>query len=332
MSRLLLLALFIFIAFFGCKNDVTTDKNPDVQLSREGAPPSPQKAVIPAINVDSSYAFIEKQLSFGTRVPGSKGHLAMKDWMVSKLKSYGMEVTVQPFKASFMGKKDMQCYNIIASYKPEKKRRMLLAAHWDTRLIAEKDKDTTLQKMPIAGADDGASGVAGLLEIARTISVKGIDMGVDFIFFDAEDQGLDMDNWCLGAQYWSKNPHKEGYRADWGILLDLVGAKGATFHKEEGSRSYAGTYLDKVWALGQGMNYGQFFRSETIGMITDDHYFVNTVAKIPMIDIINTYPSGYFASYHHTHDDNIKIIDRSTLKAVIQVTTAALYKYSDGSL
>ena len=182
------------------------------------------------------------------------------------------------------------------------------------------------------GADDGASGVAALLEIMRIMSTHPIELGVDFIFFDAEDQGEDGGNWCLGSQYWSKNPHKSGYKADWGILLDLVGAQNATFHKEEVSMVFAGKYVDKVWSLAQKMGYGQYFKNEYIGTIQDDHYFVNTLAKIPMIDIIYTTPNGNFGHYHHTHKDDIGIIDKETLKAATQVTIAAMYKYSDGSL
>ncbi|MFZ1704035.1 MAG: M28 family peptidase [Saprospiraceae bacterium] len=323
------LYLLTFVAFnIGCKNDADSKKSVD----QNQTPTVKKKVMVPAINGDSVYHFVENQLSFGTRVPGSAGHKAMKDWLVKKSTSYGLTVVVQDFKASFLGKTDIASYNIIASLNPEHKTRMILAAHWDTRLIAEKDSNPAKTNQPIMGADDGASGVAALLEIMRVMSQKNIDLGVDFIFFDAEDQGDEKGNWCIGSQYWAKNLHKKDYTADWGILLDLIGAQNAKFHKEEISMYYAGKYVDKVWGLAQGMGYGQYFLNEKIGQIQDDHYYVNSIAKIPMIDIINTLPSGNFGSYHHTHSDDIGIIDREVLRAVTQVTIAAVYKYSDGTL
>lgn len=329
MNRLLFILALISLMFISCKNEKNTATENIEQVIKSSPK---QKAVVPPVNADSTYEFIKKQLSFGTRVPGSPGHKAMKNWLVAKIKSYGLEVTVQEFKTSFMNKSDVQAYNIIGTLNPEKTQRILLAAHWDTRLIAEKDPDASRVNIPIMGADDGGSGVAALLEIMRVISEKQIDLGVDFIFFDAEDQGNEGTDWCLGSQYWSKNLHKKDYKADWGILLDLIGAKGAMFHKEEFSRYYAKTYVDKVWSLAQKMGYGKYFIDQPVGTIQDDHYFVNTGANIPMIDIINTLPSGMFGSYHHTHKDDIGIIDKEILKAVTQVTIAAVYKYSDGSL
>jgi hypothetical protein len=328
MYKFILGLLALTFVAIGCKGDKKTEEI----KGNEILAPSKKKALVPPINADSVYQFVEKQLEFGRRVPGTKEHVAMKDWLVQKSKSFGLDVNVQNFKADFLGKKQVPSFNVIASLNPENPRRMILAAHWDTRLIAEKDPDAKQQKNPIMGADDGASGVAALLEIMRIMSSKSIDLGVDFIFFDAEDQGDAAGNWCIGSQYWAKNPHKEDYKAEWGILLDLVGAKGAMFHKEEISMVFAQSYVDKVWDLGQKMGYGQYFVNQKIGQIQDDHFYVNSIAKIPMIDIINTLPSGNFASYHHTHKDDIGIIDKQVLKAVTQVTIAAAYKFSDGSL
>ena len=182
------------------------------------------------------------------------------------------------------------------------------------------------------GAVDGGGGVAALFEIMRVLSEKNIDLGVDFILFDAEDQGNEGAGWCLGSQYWAKNPHVKEYKADWGILLDLIGAKDAKFYKEDISMVFAGNYVNKVWSLAQNMGFGQYFISERIGSIEDDHYYVNTIAKIPMINIIHTMPSGNFASYHHTQKDDLPVIDKEVLRVVTQVTMAALYRYSDGSL
>ena len=188
-----------------------------------------------------------------------------------------------------------------------------MAAHYDTRIVAEKDADQSKQNQPIMGADDGASGVAALLEIARLIAENPIDMGVDFIFFDAEDNGQSKGpGWCLGSKYWASNKHTRNYKAKFGILLDMVGAKGATFGKEGISQAYAKTHQDKIWTLAQRMGYSDYFIDTRFGTIEDDHKYVNE-AGIPMLDIINyDIASNKFGHYHHTHKDDISVIDKRT--------------------
>lgn len=321
------LILFSVLVVAACKEDPkpTPPATPEIQRPT---------AKIPSSNVDSVYTFLKDQLDFGHRIPGTAEHVACKDWLVSKFQTFGADVEVQEFKASFFDKVNQQAYNIIASYNPDHKKRILLAAHWDSRMVAEKDADPARKDDPIHGADDGGSGVAALLEIARLINLNPIDLGVDIILFDAEDNGNNEDSytWCLGSQHWSRNKHKSGYNAEFGILLDMVGAKGAKFPKEGHSQNYAKKYHDKVWALAQRMSYKDLFINDKFGSINDDHWHVNTVAKIPMIDIINYDLSrNTFDEYHHTHDDNIDVIDKNVLRTVTQVVLATLYKVSDGS-
>ncbi|MBP6234547.1 MAG: M28 family peptidase [Saprospiraceae bacterium] len=323
--RYFIIIVFLFTGFLACKQD-TKDKS-------EVSSKTKAKATVPAVNADSAYSFIEKQLSFGVRVPGTDGHLKTRDWIISKMKSYGASVEIQEFKSSFLTKKDVPSYNIIAKINPEIQERIALFAHWDTRLIAEKDADQSKKDKPIDGAVDGASGVAGLLEIARLVKDHPIDLGIDFVFFDVEDQGDDTSNlsWCQGSQFWSKSVANQESKPQFGILLDLIGAKNATYSKEEYSAKMAGSIQKKVWELAAVMGKGNVFINAPIGAITDDHYYVNTIANIPCIDIIETKPSGYFSEYHHTHNDNITAIDKNNLAAVIQVVTAVAYKTSDGS-
>lgn len=320
--------LLLILAVTGCKNEeksVESVETPEV---------AQQRVKIPAFNGDSAYVFVEKQLSFGTRVPGSPGHKATQKWLVEKLRSYGAEVTLQPFKAKIYNGQVWDAANIIARINPDKKQRYIIAAHYDTRYIAEKDPDPAKRNLPIMGADDGGSGVAVILELARIIHENPIDLGIDFVLFDAEDNGNNDDDnsWCLGAQHWSREAVKSKYKAEWGILLDLVGAKGARFPKEYFSQQFAAELHNKVWDLAIGMGYGDLFENTARGVVNDDHYHVNTIAKIPMIDIINIpNENGSFGHYHHTHLDDIGIIDRNVLRKTGQVVAAVLYRTSDGS-
>lgn len=325
-----LLLLGMAISFTACKTDGKK------AASTENIP-APKQRKVPSFRADSAYQFVVDQLTFGVRYPGSEGQQKMINYITSKMKGYGAKVYTQDFRVDFLGLKDQPATNIIASFNPEVSKRVLLCAHWDSRYIAEKDADPAMQKKPIMGADDGATGTAALIEIARLIKENGIDIGIDLVFFDAEDQGDDSSNttWCLGSQYWSKNPHVSGYKAKFGILLDMVGAKGAQFGREYYSANFPGTkrVQDKVWQLAQAMGYGDYFQDFDAGGVMDDHYYVNQVRGIPTIDIINR-PVGTtehgFGHYHHTHKDDISIVDKRTLKVVGQVVTAVIYNESSG--
>jgi len=300
---------------------------------------------IPSFNRDSAYAFVAAQLEFGPRNPGSPGIEACRDWIVDKLEGYGAEVIRQKFKAEIHDGSVFPSENLIGQFNPENRNRIVFAAHYDTRAIAEEDPDPAKRDQPIPGADDGGSGVGVLLEIARLLHEQKIDLGVDIIFFDVEDQGTrnsdaDPDNtsWCIGSQYWSKNLHRSNYKPRFGILLDMVGSRNAFFNKENVANLYphykeVHTLYNKVWNLAAAMGKGRYFQNRTIGGIIDDHYFVNSIAGIPMIDIINKAPGNEqtFGAHWHTHGDDISVIDKNTLAAVGQVVTAVVYRTAGGT-
>lgn len=300
-----------------------------------------QAVAVPSFNRDSAYAFVAKQVEFGPRVPGSDAHKACKNWLVSKFKSYGAEVIKQNFQAKTYYGATLPATNIIAQFNPKAGKRILLAAHWDSRHAADSPLSTERKNEPILGADDGGSGTAVLLEIARQLQQHPIEMGVDIILFDAEDLGESgseepnsIYTWCLGSQYWSRNIHVGNYKPKYGILLDMVGSKGAQFPIEQYSQQFAPQIVSKVWSLAENMGYNNYFLKTNGGGVTDDHYFVNTIARIPMIDIINrsTQTETQFGAYWHTHNDNLDIIDRKTLKAVGQLVTAVVYRENNGTL
>ncbi len=211
----------------------------------------------------------------------------------------------------------------------------MLAAHWDSRPYS--DQDSTRKTLPVLGANDGGSGVGILLEVARTLheNQNKPDLGVDIFFFDAEDWGTTAGpssdkyaGFCLGSRHWADNKHIPGYSAYFGILLDMVGAKGATFLKEGLSTQYANEVVRTVWNTASQLGYSNYFIDQAGPTITDDHVPVNEVAKIPMIDIIHTRmndPSRTFFDDWHTTGDDMENIDPNTLKAVGQTLIQVLY-------
>lgn len=290
---------------------------------------------VPEFNADSAYYFVNKQVSFGPRVSGMVSHEECANWLFDKLQSFSDTIIIQHFKARTYDNITRNGKNIIASFNTDKKKRILLMAHWDTRPFADYDEDISKHREPIDGANDGASGVGVLLEVARQFGIQSPDVGVDIVFFDLEDWGppndLDIYNeeyWGLGSQYWSKNPHVFGYRASYGILLDMVGTANPTFRKEYFSRQYAEFVLNKVWQKAFDLGYGNYFLDEDGAAINDDHVFVNKYAKIPSIDIIHLNPSNSHKSFFkhwHTTNDNMDHIDKQSLKMVGRVVLEVVY-------
>ncbi len=291
--------------------------------------------VRPVFSSDSAYVFTQQQVDFGPRVPGTPAQLKCANYFEQKLRNYGATVVIQRTNVLVYNGTSVPCINIIASYNPEAKRRLMICTHWDARPFADQDDSATSK--PILAADDGASGSAVLLEIARQLQQKNPEIGVDLIFLDVEDYGqpeYDLnqkqgDFYCLGTQYWCNNPHVPNYKAENGVLLDMVGAKGATFTYEGISMQYAPAFMKQVWNNADQLGYGNFFLKEMTDQIIDDHYYINKITKIPTIDIINrTYSTrSGFAKHWHTHDDNMNIIDKLTLQAVGETVLATIYNF-----
>ncbi len=303
---------------------------------KKNSPSGQNLKVVPVFNEDSAYHYLSRQLDFGPRVPNTEGHKACGDYLVEKMRSLGGILTEQPMQLEAFDGNVLRARNIIASFDPEKKRRILLFAHWDTRPWADEDPDPQNHTKAIPGANDGASGVAVLMEIARHLgTTTPSSLGVDIILFDAEDYGQPSfsgrsrveDSWCLGSQYWAKNPHVSNYSAEFGILLDMVGAKGAIFAKEYFSLRYAAPVVNKVWNTAARIGYSHYFENSEGGAITDDHLYINRLAGIPSINIIDyrsDTPNGFFP-YWHTLEDSLDKIDKKTLKAAGQTLLELIY-------
>jgi len=289
----------------------------------------------PAFNADSAYRYVEEQVAFGPRVPGTAAHEACGDYLTAKLTAFGAGVTEQRAEVTHYDGRRLPIRNIIGSYAPEQEKRVLLFAHWDSRPFADEENDPMRRQQPIAGADDGASGVGALLEIARQLQQQPLEMGVDIIFFDLEDWGQPSfeskqvagDWWCMGSRYWAEEPHVENYRAAYGILLDMVGSAGATFLKEGYSLQYAPAIVERVWSAAHKLGYGSYFPLQQGGYITDDHVPVNEMKRAPSINIINLKRETRtgFGPHWHTLNDDMRNIDRNTLKAVGQTVMEVIY-------
>ena len=284
-----------------------------------------ENVVVPEFDADSAYALVERQLEFGPRVPNTGAHIRCAAWLADYLVGLGPTMYTMPSTAQAWDGTLLNLQNIIAAFHPQKKRRILLSAHWDTRPVA--DQDTIRKDEPIPGANDGASGVAVLLEIARIISQNEPTVGVDICLWDGEDYGNPEipNSYGLGSQHWSKNKHLPNYQALYGINLDMVGAAKANFPKEGHSMNYAPNVVEKIWQASRRLGYTQYFSNQRSNPITDDHLYLNQLAGIQTVDIIDQPNGRGFFPHWHTHGDDISVIDRNTLKAVGQTVLEVIY-------
>lgn len=292
---------------------------------------------VPEFNADSAMSYLAAQCAFGPRVPNTAAHKACAAWLESKLKSLGTETIVQTYRTTTFDGTELECFNIIGQINPECPYRIILCSHWDSRPWADNDPDSKNRKTPVDAANDGASGVGVILELARMIQQSPIGIGIDCIFFDAEDWGPGDDwtgvhkeeYWGLGTQYWARHQHKEGYKAHYAVLLDMVGGKGARFPMEQYSIHYGKTAVDKVWDTAARLGYSNLFPKTDGYFVTDDHLFINTIAHIPAIDIVpcvtGTDGASSFGPTWHTVSDNMDNIDPAVLKMVGQTLATVIY-------
>lgn len=327
MIALLIVALIAGAAF----NFLPSDKA-EVSETEEIEKMQP---VGPDFNADSAYIYLQEQCDFGPRTMNSTAHDKCEKWIIQKFEQYGCKVTTQKATLNGYDGTPLRSTNIMASYNPKATTRIMFCAHWDCRPWADNDPDSTNWHKPIIAANDAASGVGVMIELARILKGSGLELGVDFICFDAEDYGTPQwfegedpgDTWALGAQYFANNL-PEGYAPRYGILLDMVGGVGAKFYREGMSMQYAPAIVKKVWNAARQVGYGSYFPKDDGGMITDDHIPVNQTANIPCIDVIPYYPDcaqSSFGPTWHTIADNMDNIDKNTLKAVGQTMVQVLF-------
>lgn len=299
----------------------------------------------PDFNADNALEYIRHQCSLDARVPGSAAHEACANWIEDEFKRLGCETSIQRTMLKGYDQEEMECINICAKTNPESTDRILITAHWDSRQWADNDPNEANHHQAVPAANDGASGVAVMLELARLIQQTPLSYGVDFVCFDLEDQGTpewvtDINEqeeranfgfWCLGSRYWASQALASGYHARFCINLDMVGAHGAQFAYEQYSMQNAAPLVDMVWRLAAQLGYSKYFPQREGGPIMDDHLMVQMYAQIPAIDIVPNVEGqrSSFGNTWHTLEDTPENIDPVTLKAVGQTLTQLLYNDND---
>lgn len=268
-------------------------------------------------SADSAYRFLKTQVEFGPRVPNTPAHKATAQWLETKLRQYCDTVIVTPFKPLTFDNVRLDARNLFAQINPGNTDRTLLLAHWDSRPWADKDPDPSLRGTPVDGANDGASGVAVILEIARLLRANQDNVGVDILFVDAEDWGSegDDDSWALGAQYFAQHPPIAGYAPREAILLDMVGGKDPVFTREYFSQQSNPALNQRIWQKAAELGYADIFIDRVETAVTDDHVRL-IEAGIPAVDIIEYHPGQGFNPTWHTTRDNLQNIDINTLNVV----------------
>jgi Zn-dependent M28 family amino/carboxypeptidase len=275
----------------------------------------------PVFNKSRAFDYLTKQCAFGPRVPGSVAHQKCSKFLEQELSKFAAKVSLQEFQYRLPGtSKNMRGVNVSANFNPTAKRKVILCAHWDTRPQADMDDDKNKHTEPVMGANDGASGVAVLLEIANQLKLKIPAYQVDIVFFDAEDAGVyqQNDSWALGSKEYAQMLSSKNL-PDFGILLDMIGDRNLEIYSEINSVMFAARLVKYVWNLAALLGISEFI-SQSQYQVQDDHLRLIEVG-VPCIDIIDfDYPY-----WHTTHDTPDKCSPESLAK-VGQVVLEVIYR------
>lgn len=288
---------------------------------------SPARSPIPLFDADRAYDLVLSYEKLGPKPAGSEALARATTWIRQELETAGAKVLIQEVKVKPPVGPEVTARNVIGQFDPDKKERVLLSAHYDTRPFADEERDPKKQKQAVPGVNDGGSGTALLLTLAHALQNARPNVGVDLLFLDAEDAGIPShaNSYCLGTQAWTKNPVPAGYRARFGINFDMVGRIGAVFPVEGHSGSRAASVVSKVHAAAQELGLSDYFPRQRTGFVIDDHVYLMEGLGIPVMDIIHLTPEGRFPPEWHTLQDTSEFISREVLKAVGQTTLRVLW-------
>lgn len=321
---LLIGAALLTLATASCRKEATA---PRIQTAQEKSEKAVAVQNTPLFSADSALLYVTQQCDFGARVPNTEAHEKCAAYLQRKLTQFGAEVQMQNFDATAFDGTKIKGTNIIGTLLPEKGKRIILFSHWDSRPVCDQD-EAKYFLTPVMGANDGASGVGVILELARLIQAQAPNVGVDIVFLDAEDCGDgngNAESWCLGSQYWSKNTQLKR-KPVYGILLDMVGGENPFFGVDNTSAQYALNVVTKIWSHANGLGYSNYFLQRATSQLIDDHIYINRDAKIPTVDIIDFNTTRGFPETWHTHNDTPENISKASLEMVGKTLASVIYK------
>ncbi len=304
-------ALVALVALaLGCGGSEAADRTPATQVS-----------VTTEFDGAKAMEYVNAQLAFGARVPGTAAHRAMGDWLVAELRTRADTVIVQTWTHTTADGRRLPMRNVLARFAPAATRRVLYLAHWDSRPISEKATDPAQRALPVPGANDGASGVAILLGVADALAARPAAVGVDLLFVDGEDWG-DFDtntDVLIGSRWFATHLPSPGYMPEFGVLFDMVGHVGARFRYETHSMRAAPEVVQRVWSTAARLGHAASFPNREYGFpITDDHVPL-IEAGMKVIDVIDL---DY--AWHHTPEDTADKLSQATLQMVGDVAITVL--------
>jgi len=277
---------------------------------------------IPNFNGDAAFAHLVAQCDFGPRNPGSVGHQKALEYYLNILSPLADSVMTQPFIETMPRTKEkVEMHNVIAQFNPDAKKQIMLSAHWDTRPWGDRNLSVMRKNQPILGANDGASGVAVLLSLAKILHDNPQDIGVNLVLFDAEDYGTSGDSWsyCKGSQYFSK--HLPIPLPEYAINLDMIGDANLEIYIERISYKQNPSLVLDLWGLAGELKLNGF-KKMAYHSIFDDHVPLYELAGIPAVDIIDfDYPDEK-TNYHHTYND---IVENCSPESLWQVGTLMVH-------
>ena len=268
---------------------------------------------------NAAYNYAKAQVDFGPRVPGTPAAKQAGDWIIRQMRARADTVIVQSFTYTTADGKKLPLRNILARFRPELPERVLYLTHWDSRPISESAATEAEKKMPVPGANDGASGVGMFVALGDLLKKTKPNVGVDLLFTDGEDYGafgppqVDV---LIGAKYFANHLPSPGYKPLYGVLWDMIGDKDLRIPYEMISFQQAPEVVSRVWQTAADLGYGDIFVQESGGEVTDDHVPL-LQSGLRVIDVIDlTYPP------HHTPQDTMDKISAKSLAVVGDVAAA----------
>ena len=265
---------------------------------------------------ERAFGFLQQQLAFGPRIPGTPGHERAGDWILTQLRADADAVVIQAFTHVTRRGDVLHLRNFLARFRPALPERVLFLAHWDTRPHADQSANLGAQRLPVPGANDGASGVAVLLGVAGALK-RPPAMGVDLLFVDGEDYGdfADSTDVLIGSRYFAAH-QPPGYPPLYAVLFDMVGDKSLDIYYEGNSQTAAPEVVDRVWRTAHDLGYDRYFLPGTKHTLVDDHVPLQR-AGIHAIDVVDfDYP------FWHTTEDTIDKVSAASLQIVGDVAVA----------